>query len=41
VPPDLNGNNETCTLPNTSAGDYYVMLRGYTAYSSVSLVGSY
>jgi vibriolysin len=39
--PYLNGNNETCTLPNTSAGDYYVMLRGYAAYSSVSLVASY
>jgi vibriolysin len=37
----LTGNNETCTLSNTSAGDYYVMLRGYTAYSSVSLVGSF
>ena len=39
--PYLNGNNETCTLPNTSAGDYYVMLRGYTTYSGVSLVGSF
>jgi vibriolysin len=39
--PYLNGNNEKCTLPNTSAGDYYVMLRGYTAYSSVSLVASF
>jgi len=39
--PYLTGNNETCTLPNTSAGDYYVMLRGYAAYSSVSLVGSF
>jgi len=39
--PYLNGNNETCTLSNTSAGDYYVMLRGYTAYSGVLLVGSF
>jgi len=39
--PYLTGNNETCTLSNTSAGDYYVMLRGYTTYSGVSLVGSF
>ena len=39
--PYLNGNNETCNLSNTSAGDYYVMLRGYNAYSGVSLVGSF
>jgi len=39
--PYLNGNNETCTVPNTLAGDYYVMVRGYTAYSGVSLVGSF
>ena len=39
--PYLNGNNETCTVSSTSAGDYYVMLRGYTTYSGVSLVGSF
>ena len=39
--PYLTGNNETCTLSNTSAGDYYVMLRGYTTYSGVSLVASF
>ena len=39
--PYLNGNNETCTLSTTSAGDYYVMLRGYTPYSGVSLVASF
>jgi vibriolysin len=39
--PYLNGNTETCTTTNTSAGDYYVMLRGYTAYSGVSLIASY
>jgi vibriolysin len=37
--PYLNGNNETCT--HTAAGEYYVMLRGYTAYSGVTLVASY
>jgi vibriolysin len=39
--PYLNGNNETCTTSNTSAGDYYVMLRGYTSYSGVSLIASF
>ena len=39
--PYLNGNAETCTAANTSAGDYYVMLRGYTAYSGVTLIASY
>ncbi|MGE4190082.1 MAG: pre-peptidase C-terminal domain-containing protein, partial [Thermoanaerobaculia bacterium] len=39
--PYLNGNNETCTIPSPSTGTYHVMLRGYSAYSGVSLVGSY
>jgi len=39
--PYLNGNTETCTTSNTSAGDYYVMLRGYSTYSGVSLIASY
>jgi vibriolysin len=39
--PYTTGNNETCTLPNTSAGDYYVMVRAYAAYSGVSLGGSF
>jgi hypothetical protein len=37
----MTGNNETCTLPNTSAGDYYVMLRAYAPYIGVSLGGSF
>ncbi|HEY5933110.1 MAG TPA: M4 family metallopeptidase [Kofleriaceae bacterium] len=39
--PYLGGNNETCTTTNSVAGDYYVMLRGYTTYSNVSLVATY
>ena len=39
--PYLNGNAETCTHSNTQAGEYYVMLRGYAAYSGVSLIASY
>ena len=39
--PYLNGNNETCNISNTQAGVYYVMLRGYSAYSGATLVGDY
>ncbi len=39
--PYLNGNNETCNIAVAQAGTYHVMLRGYTAYSGVTLTGSY
>jgi hypothetical protein len=39
--PYLNGNAETCTQTNTQSGDYYVMVRGYTAFSGLSLIASY
>lgn len=39
--PYLNGNNETCTISTAQTGTYYVMVRGYSAYSGVSLVGNY
>lgn len=39
--PYRSGNNETCNISNVQAGTYHVMLRGYSAYSGVSLVGSY
>lgn len=39
--PYLNGNNETCNITNVQAGTYHVMLRGYSAYSGTSLVGSF
>ncbi len=39
--PYLTGNNETCTVTSTLAGDYYVMLRGYASYSNVSLIASF
>ncbi|ESP90348.1 MULTISPECIES: S8 family peptidase [Pseudoalteromonas] len=40
--PYRNGNAETCSLTNTG-GDatYHIMLRGYNAYSGVTLTGSY
>jgi serine protease len=39
--PFLNGNNETCTISNPSAGDWYVMIRGFAAFSGVTLTGRY
>jgi vibriolysin len=39
--PYLSGNTETCTASTTTAGDWYVMLRGFTAYTGVTLIGSY
>ncbi|HZR07184.1 MAG TPA: PPC domain-containing protein, partial [Myxococcales bacterium] len=38
--PYLTGSNETCNL-SARVGTWYVMLRGYTAYSGVTLTGSY
>jgi len=35
--PYKSGNVENCTIAAPSAGTYYVMLRGYAAYSGVSL----
>jgi hypothetical protein len=39
--PYLTGNNETCTFNNPVASDYYVMIRGYAAFSGTSLKGTY
>lgn len=39
--PWKGGNNETCTISNIQTGTYHVMLSGYSAYSGVSLTGSY
>jgi vibriolysin len=39
--PYLSGNNETCTITNPAAGTYYVGLHAYSAYSGLTLVGSY
>ncbi|MBC7975008.1 MAG: PPC domain-containing protein [Myxococcales bacterium] len=39
--PYQSGNTETCTQTATQAGDYYVMLRGYAAFSGVSLIASF
>jgi vibriolysin len=41
--PYLNGNTETCTTTTTAttAGDWYVMVRAFAAYSGLQLIGSY
>ncbi|VUD46258.1 Trypsin [Thalassocella blandensis] len=39
--PYKNGNTESCNFASASAGTYYVMVRAYSSYSGVTLVGSY
>lgn len=39
--PYADGNNESCPVAPAKTGTYHVMLRGYQAFSGVSLVGSY
>jgi xanthomonalisin len=35
------GNSETCSITTAQAGTYYVMINGYSAFSGLSLTGSY
>ena len=37
----MTGNTESCSVASTVAGDYYVMIRGYSAFSGVQLVAAY
>ncbi len=39
--PYLNGNNESCSVPNPQAGTYHVMLRGWAPFSGVTLMVEY
>jgi carboxypeptidase T len=39
--PYVGGNAETCNIATAQSGTYYVMLRGYSAYTGVSLTGSF
>jgi serine protease len=39
--PYKSGNAETCTFAAPTAGTYYVRLKAYSAFSGVSLTGSY
>ncbi|HWS26861.1 MAG TPA: M4 family metallopeptidase [Xanthomonadales bacterium] len=39
--PYASGNAETCTIATAQAGTYYVRLKAYSAFTGVSLKGSY
>lgn len=39
--PYKSGNTENCNFATASAGTYHVMVRAYSTYSNVSLVGDY
>ena len=39
--PYVGGNTESCPISTAQAGTYYVMVRAYSAFSGVSLTGSY
>lgn len=39
--PLRQGNEETCTMASPAAGAWYIMLRGYTAYTGVTLVATH
>jgi serine protease len=39
--PYRTGNAETCNFATPQTGTYYVMVRGYSSFSGVSLVGSF
>ncbi len=39
--PYQSGNNETCSIATAQAGTYYVRLKAYSAFSGLSLTGSY
>lgn len=39
--PYVGGSAETCNIASAQAGTYYVVLRAYSAFSGVSLTGSY
>jgi hypothetical protein len=39
--PYENGNNETVTVASPTAGTWYIMLRGFNAYSGLTLVATY
>ncbi len=39
--PYTSGNTENCSFASPQVGTYYVMVRGYSSFAGVSLVGSY
>jgi hypothetical protein len=39
--PYLSGSNESCTISSPSAGTWYACSRGYSAYTKVTMKGTY
>ncbi len=39
--PYVGGNNETCDIASAQTGTYHVMVRAFSSYSGLSLVGSF
>ena len=39
--PYLSGNNESCTISNPVAGTWYACSYGYSAYTNVTMKGTY
>jgi len=39
--PYLGGNNESCTISNPTAGTWYACSYGYSAYTAVTMKGTY
>lgn len=39
--PYLNGSNESCNFASPQGGTWHVMIRGFSAYSNLSLTGSF
>ena len=39
--PYAGGNSESCPITNVQAGTYHVMIKGYSAFTGVSLTGSF
>ncbi|CAM2070666.1 Pre-peptidase C-terminal domain-containing protein [Sulfidibacter corallicola] len=39
--PYSNGNNETCTVANPSAGEYFIGIRAYNSFGNLQLTASY
>ncbi len=39
--PYLSGSTESCTISNPSAGTWYACSRGYSAYTNVTMKGTY
>jgi serine protease len=39
--PYRSGNSETCTFATAQAGTYHVMVRGYSSFSGVTLLGAF